>query len=139
MHRDMDKTNNPRAIPGSPFAVQVGSDRVDRCNDNDNTSEAETGNWKIKSPLCIDAYASSQEYGRWVQTSSEVSATRSGWVWAPFYCQFDFQPVWKLPCTTKPLWIMIMGTSTTRGLYFMTLDLILGEKLVQEIGLERRW
>lgn len=142
---DETREKHPRAIPGSPFIVRAGGDsgEVDKCDDKSEADAANHDAWKIESPLCDDAYTSSQESGRWIQTPAETReqglATRSGWVWFPFSCQFGFQPIWKLPCVAKPCWIMIMGTSTTRGLFFSTLDLLLGEDHVQDMMLEKMW
>ena len=122
-------TRVPYAVPGSPFALRVLAAAPI-------TSLAPL-------PFC-DSLNSDQGPGRWLRVPSQQQAaglsTRDGWIWAPHSCRFQMTPIKELSrCLQEPLWIMIIGTSTIRGLFFMAMELILSETKLQEANILEFW
>lgn len=127
-------SKRPYGIHGTPFVVTFTPSQVQNMPREISA---------IDTPYCNFAYSSSQKNGRWIRAPSEHQiqgiSPRSGWIWRPQTCQMQMHAIWKLPCLKNPIWIVIMGTSTTRGLFFAALDLIFTELQLQELNIMNMW
>ncbi|KNC74796.1 hypothetical protein SARC_12666, partial [Sphaeroforma arctica JP610] len=115
------------AVPGSPFNITVDE------------LEEELGHNPL--PACKSGYTRA---GQWVHRqdlprmdralgNDEGPFTRNGWSWRPFECKIEAFPIWQLPLSAKPLWIMFVGTSTIRGLYWTLMDMVAPPIFTNEI------
>lgn len=116
----------PYAAPGSPFRIVV-----------ENVPE------RSLQPLAPCSLGDSPSDGRWVRSGHPLAppfTTRSGWAWLPFNCAIQPpHPIWQLPLSAEPLWIMVMGTSTTRGLFWQLMDMVSPTALGAPISKTTLW
>lgn len=91
--------------------------------------------------ICKSGYT---EDGRWVRCSQShingaPACTRDGWIWKPSNCIYDITHPWVLPDNSKPIWIVVIGTSTIRGLWYEFVDMVLPDDVAAPLAYVDWW
>jgi hypothetical protein len=109
-------------VQGGPWHINV----------RDNTTRwVPTVNVQFPAKVCTEP---TQGNGRWVRCESVGihfrNCLRDGWLFVPHACRHEFASIAEVlirsKLTTKPLWLVIGGSSIERGTYHALIDLLAG-------------
>jgi len=125
----MTSNNSRCTVTGSPIQVTV--------------PKSEDNNVERTFPLCQIQQNRDSLEGRWLRCNAlEISSrrcTRTGWIFQPWYCRFHIQPIWQLQHFKTPFWLLIDGTSTTRGVWWALLDSMVPAGHTKNISTANYW
>ena len=112
-------------LTGSPFTLLVRP-----ASGGQGGSPCDAVAWPAKQCTSIEPH------GRYVpcDPARTSACLASGWAWVPQNCHYKMYSAAEVAAVPRPVWILYLGSSVMRGMFYSTLDMMLGPQAANLSG-----